>query len=541
MKNIPLVIIVLMLVSISSIPLTQADFSTKHSMGTTPGDIMLLSCSDPYPTEGEPVHLLITVRGHATAPFNETIVMNDEFQGLVPVSGEMTSRSGNVTEHRINITIGRLPSYSKSIMWYPTIVGNHTLHVIAGSFPERHLTVPVCFDVQGIITPSFGHPCIISTDSTNQFQVTVSEIRSSAEPPAQIIQAELQLINGTAHYPLNNLMTMWRTWFAASPTTIQDELMAEYTITTIPNGFYDLIVRTAKQNYTWQHAVKIQTSEPSSYTIVQLTDIHIGKYMDPVNKIKILTNEITYMNDHLHPDFVIVSGDSVDWYNINVHRNVFKDFRNTCLLCNAPIYTTPGNHERYGHSFLFLYTPDTNLTPYHRYLNPLSDYSFTYGDVNYVFLDSGYDYSKWEINKIWNTTPEATGLTNTQMYLLENTWGNSHLNQIITMHHPALYDQNDTGPGAVPNTLPSGNDQCIISNRGAFIQYCIDNNVSLSLAGHTHESHIFNWLGKVPSSPTAWPLFIETRSSTLSKENNGGRVIHIQNGFVLDYDYVVFS
>jgi predicted MPP superfamily phosphohydrolase len=541
MKNIPgILIIVLMLIPACSIPLTQASLLTQHLERLTPGDIMSFTCLNLYPTEGEPVTLLVTIQGHAVAPFNETLTINDEFKGLVPDQSEMTLHSGNVTERQINITIGKLPAYTKAIMWYPTIVGNHTLHVIAGSFPEQRLTLSVHFDIDGIITPSLGHPRIIIKEKMNTFQVTVSEKRTVSEQPAQIIQASLKSIDGTTYYPLN-LALMWRTWFSASPTTIQDELLVTYNITTIPNGFYDLTIQTTKQNYTWQHAVKIQTSEPTDYTVVQLTDLHIGKYMDVTNKVKTVTNLITYINANIHPDFVILSGDLVDWHNVKSHRNVYTDLRDALLTSQAPVYTTPGNHERYGNSFLFLYTPYYNLTSYHRYLNPLGDYSFEYGDVNYVFLDSGYDYSRWEISHFWDTTPEATGLTNIQMYLLKSTWGLGAMNQIITMHHPALNDINDTGPDKVPNTLPSGNDESIAQNRGAFIQYCIANNVSLSLAGHTHENLILNNLGEEPTNPAAWPLFIQTRSSTLSRSENGGRVIHIQNGVVTSYDYVPFT
>jgi predicted MPP superfamily phosphohydrolase len=540
-KTVVILTVILMLMPISNISLTQANQINQYTARTTPGDILSFICQTPYPTLSEPAILLITIRGHATEPFNETLVLHDNFQGLVDASGHMAWLTGNITEQQVTITIGKLPTYTKKIMWFPTVVGNHTLSLTAGSSPEQHLTLPVSFDVQGIISPSFGHPSIISQDQTTTTQVTIAEKRVTSAPSTQITQAQIISTEGTTQYPLDNIVSIWRASVPAGTDIVQDELLVTYNTTAIPPGFYDITVQTTKQNYSWQHAMKIQATEPSHYTIVQLTDIHVGKYMDQTNKVKSLTKDITYINENINPDFVIISGDSIDWYNIKSHRNVYLDFKNACLSCNAPIFTVPGNHERYGNSFLFLYTPDTNLTSYHRYLNPLSDYSFHYGNVNYVFLDSGYDYSRWEINKVWNMTPESTGLTNTQMYLLNNIWGESQMNQIITMHHPALYDTNDTGPGTIPNTLPSGNDQSIAFNRGAFIQYCIQNNVSLSLAGHTHENHVFTSFGTPASNASAWPLFIETRSSTLSKQNNGGRIIHIQNSAVIDYDYVPFS
>jgi predicted MPP superfamily phosphohydrolase len=361
------------------------------------------------------------------------------------------------------------------------------------------------------------------------------------EEPAQILQVELQSIDNTTHYDLQNQTSTWNTWIKTGTNILEDELIVSYNIDSIPEGFYNISVTTTKENYAWPHAVKILNTEPTEYTIVQLTDIHIGKYANFVNKKKELIRLITYLNENIHPDFVILSGDSVDWYNQKSHRNVYADLQEALLSCNVPVFTTPGNHERYGNSLLFLYSPFTNLTAYHRFLNPLSDYSFEYGGVNFVFLDSGYEYSRWEIQpQIWNPTPEGSGLTTTQMCLLEHTWGNNQMNQIITMHHPAVNDKNDTAIGALPNDLPSGNDECIAFNRGAFISYCFANNVSLVLTGHTHENHVFTSQGKETGNYSAWPLFIQTDSVTMNGQNNGGRVVHIKNSAVLNYEYVPF-
>jgi predicted MPP superfamily phosphohydrolase len=439
------------------------------------------------------------------------------------------------------MNIGKLPRYTKKIAWYPSVVGNHTFHVVAGTFPEKQLNVSVGFDVEGIMSPSLGCPSIIIKKNTNQFAVTISEERNTTEEPAQILQVELQIIDGTTHYHLDNHTTTWHTWIKTGTNRLEDELIVSYNIDSIPDGFYNISVTTTKENYAWPHAVKIMSTEPTEYTVVQLTDIHIGKYANFVNKKKELIRLINYLNENVHPDFVILSGDSVDWYNQKSHRNVYVDLQEALLSCKVPVFTTPGNHERFGNSLLFLYTPFTNLTAYHRFLTPLSDYSFEYGGVNFVFLDSGYEYSRWEIQpQIWNPTPEASGLTSTQLYLLENTWGVNQMNQIITMHHPAVNDKNDTGLGALPNDLPSGNNDCIAFNRGAFITYCFANNVSLILTGHTHENHVFTTLGKETNNYSAWPLFVQTDSATMNGQNNGGRVVHIKNSVVLNYEYVPF-
>lgn len=542
MKKIVVILtVVILLTPIVSISPSSLGLIIGKTEDANPGEIIALSCSDLYPTLGEPVYLLVTVEGKAGIRFNETVSVTDEFYGLIVTSGEMTWLSGNVTVSQITINVGKLSWYTKKIVWYPSVVGNHTFHVIAGSFPEKQLNVSVGFDVEGIIAPSLGCPSIIIKNNTNQFQVTISEERNTTEEPTQTLQVELQTIDGTTHYHLENHTTSWSAWIKTGTNRLEEELIVSYNIDSIPDGFYNISVTTTKENYSWPHAVKILNTEPTDYTVVQLSDIHIGKYTNFVNKKKELIRLITYLNENIHPDFVILSGDSVDWFNQKSHRNVYVELQDTLLSCNVPVYTTPGNHERYGNSILFLYYPFTNLTPYHCFLNPLSDYSFEYGNLNFVFLDSGYDYSRWEIQpQIWSTTPEGSGLTTTQIYLLKNTWGVNQMNQIITMHHPAVNDKNDTALGALPNDLPSGNDECIAFNRGTFITYCIANHVSLVLTGQTHENHVFNAQGKETSNYSAWPLFVQTDSATMNRQNNGGRIISIKNGVVVNYEYVPF-
>ena len=534
------------LVMVACVSLPISNISVSGNLQTTgpsfsPGMVIAVACSDPYPTLGEPVALVLTLEGNAADRFNESVDVTDAFQGTTAVDDAVVQVSGNVTISKSTVTIGRLPAYRESITWYPSVVGSHRFQIQAGASSEYDFNMNVSFDVQGIIAPSFGCPSIIRKDAMQDLSVTIAENRNISDAPTQLQKVELEAVDGSARYPLDDQTSLQSTQIATSADRVQDELTAGYSIISIPYGFYNLSVTTTKGTYTWPHAVKIMKSDPTNFSILQFTDIHIGKYADPVNKKRELLHLIAYANEHLHPDFLIISGDSVDWYNVRCRRNVLLDLRETLLTSTVPVFIVPGNHERYGNPLGLLYYPFTNLTPYHRFLNPLNDYSFHYGSMNFVFLDSGYDYSRWEITRLWNTTPEATGLTNTQMYLLETVWGDKGLHQIITMHHPVVYDKNDSGPGAVPNNLTSGNDQCIAFNRGAFISYCISHNVSLVLAGHTHESHVFNSEGKVePENSTAWPLFIQTRSSTLSEKENGGRVIELVNGAVESCNYLAF-
>ncbi|HWR63702.1 MAG TPA: metallophosphoesterase [Candidatus Thermoplasmatota archaeon] len=534
--------IILLILPVSSVATSGQNVIFSKTESADAGEIIAVSCSEPYPTLGQPVYLLITMQGKAGQQFNETISITDEFSGFAMTNGEMKWISGNLIENQKDITIGILPKYTSKILWYPSVVGNHTLHVSVGESPEKQLNVSVSFDVEGIITPSLGCPAIISKDVTNQLSMTLSGERSMTDEPAQITKVTLQSIDGTGSYQLEDQLGEWYTWINAGADIVEDDSIVSYDIDSVPEGFYNITVITTTANYTWPHAVQLLNTEPSNYTIVQLADIHIGKYSNFVNKKKELIRLFTSINENIHPDFIILSGDSVDWYNQKSKRNVYADLKEAILNCETPVYTVPGNHERYANSLLFLYFPFTNLTPYHRFLNPLNDYSLIYGNMNFVFLDSGYEYSRWEIQpQIWNTTPEGSGLSNTQMYLLENIWGAPQMKQMIIMHHPAVADTNDTGFGALPNDLPSGNNECIAFNRGAFITYCLEKNVSLVLTGHTHKNHVFTSLGKEATNDTAWPLFIQTDSATMSRQNNGGRIIQIQNSAIVSYEYLPFS
>lgn len=534
--------IILLVVPLSSLSIAAQNQRYGKTPSASPGEIISVACSQSYPTLGQPVNLLITVAGKAGQRFNETLTITDEFSGFVMTDGELKWITGTVIEDQINITIGVLPQYTKKIPWYPSVVGNHTIHVSNAKTSEKILSVSVGFDVEGIITPSLGCPVILDKSTTNQLSIALSEERLVTEEPSQIAKVALQSIDGASTYQLEDQIGKWSTWINTGTDRVEDDSIVSYDIKNIPAGFYNLMVITSISNYSWPHAVQLLTTEPTDFTVVQLSDVHIGKLANTINEKNELISLFTYLNEVVHPSFVILSGDSIDWYNTKYKRNAYADLKEAILHCDVPVYTVPGNHERYANSLLFLYFPYTNLTAYHRFINPLNDYSFSYGTVNFVFLDSGYEYSRWEIQRqIWNTTPEGSGLSNTQIYLLENLWGNNQMSQLITMHHPAVANTNDTGPGAVPNDLPSGNNECIARNRGAFITYCLDNAVSLVLTGHTHKNNVFTSLGKETTNSTAWPLFIQTKSATLSNEENGGRLIQIQNSIVTSYAYLPFQ
>ncbi|MCX6663816.1 MAG: hypothetical protein NTZ75_06155 [Euryarchaeota archaeon] len=238
MKKIAIILaIIILLIPILSIPTSSAGPIIRKTEDATPGEIIALSCSNLYPTLGKPMYLSVTVEGKAGKRFNETVSVTDEFCGLINTAGDMTWFSGNVTVSQIVMNVGKLPRYTKKIVWYPSVVGNHTFHVFAGTFPEKQLNVSVGFDVEGIIAPSLGCPSIIIKNNTNQFAVTISEERNTTEEPAQILQVELQSIDNTTHYDLQNQTSTWRSWIKTGTNILEEELIVSYNIDSIPDGF----------------------------------------------------------------------------------------------------------------------------------------------------------------------------------------------------------------------------------------------------------------------------------------------------------------
>jgi 3',5'-cyclic AMP phosphodiesterase CpdA len=75
-----------------------------------------------------------------------------------------------------------------------------------------------------------------------------------------------------------------------------------------------------------------------------------------------------------HPDFVLQSGDIVE---NGLNEDLWTIFFNTAadLMKDTPYYTVLGNHERNG-------------APYFKYFDAPRDYSFDYGNIHFVVLDS---------------------------------------------------------------------------------------------------------------------------------------------------------
>ncbi|HIG99614.1 MAG TPA: hypothetical protein HA258_03430, partial [Thermoplasmata archaeon] len=276
--------IILLVFPVSSVGISGQNVIFNKTETATPGEIIAMSCSEPYPTLGQPVSLLITLAGKTRERFNETLTIIDEFSGFVLTNGEMKWISGSLIESQLNVTIGILPRYTKKIPWYPTVVGNHSFHVSAGVTSEKQLNVSVGFDVEGIITPSLGCPVIINKNNSDPLSITISEERVITEEPTHLAKVMLQPIDGTESYQIEEQIGKWYTWINAGMDIVEHEVIVSYDVDSIPEGFYNIMVITTTANYTWPHAVKIMNTTPTDYTVVQLSDIHVGKHSNVINE-----------------------------------------------------------------------------------------------------------------------------------------------------------------------------------------------------------------------------------------------------------------
>ena len=235
---------------------------------------------------------------------------------------------------------------------------------------------------------------------------------------------------------------------------------------------------------------KIYPQTNDDFYFVQLTDTHImHKLFDMQEATKerlttVIEHVISFENK---PAFIVITGDLVEWggsgitgaLNCIAFADCFYENDNQ-LYADAdytiPVYTTPGNHG---------YCLNRNLKNYHRFIdkNHIEEkdrYNVTYGDVKLFFMDSGPNYY---LNPLTWFDICGDGLYDCDINWLEDELSNCNSEKkIVLMHHPAINRRKDNGRmGGV-----------IIRNREEFIELCETNNVDLVLAGHTHNSRVFD-------------------------------------------------
>lgn len=141
----------------------------------------------------------------------------------------------------------------------------------------------------------------------------------------------------------------------------------------VPEGFYGLKIQCSAGSDTNVRAVRVVEAWPEEYTIVQITDTHIGR--EGPQAVENLTGIGDAVNQ-LNPAFVLVTGDLTD-------DNYPGDHETYITLLDrfsVPTFSVGGNHDNGGR----VYNGHADQLLY--YDRPY--YSFDFGNHHYIGIDN---------------------------------------------------------------------------------------------------------------------------------------------------------
>jgi hypothetical protein len=261
---------------------------------------------------------------------------------------------------------------------------------------------------------------------------------------------------------------------------------------------------------------------PDSYTIVHITDTHIGA-AGSSGRVGDVLNYINNLDPK--PDMIIISGDLVEFgcfhlspfftifgvyiptTYLDLGKGAYADFKQLLsqnIENDVKIFTSPGNHDyRYGHTLktmwfpyhlgFYLFPPwiryhiGYSLQNYNSLIKNEINYGVEYKNSYIVSLDSGHDTYDFSWNSFRHLMDFiykgiypieglfGTGLTDSQINSLDTWLSSSNAqNKIVFMHHPVI-----------------GDTKTISNNKNEFINACETNNVKVVLGGHRHSSRIY--------------------------------------------------
>jgi hypothetical protein len=171
------------------------------------------------------------------------------------------------------------------------------------------------------------------------------------------------------------LVDGWKmSWMWRPRVIVHDLVKVPLTIPeTVPEGFFGLRIECSAGSDTNPRAVRVLNEWPDEYTIVQITDTHLGRKESRASEhLKRIGDAI----NELHPAFVLVTGDLTD-------DNYPRDHEEYVTLIDrigVPTFSVGGNHDNggkvyNGHADQLLYYG----VPY---------YSFDFGDHHYIGIDN---------------------------------------------------------------------------------------------------------------------------------------------------------
>ena len=133
----------------------------------------------------------------------------------------------------------------------------------------------------------------------------------------------------------------------------------------------------------------------SEFTFVHASDMHFSE----ANAHRM--RRLRELVDSLQPDFVLLTGDLIrDALRVpeEVARGYYELLESELAQYSVPVYTVPGNHEKFGierhHSLVSAEHPLYGNRMYRHYLGP-NYFSFTYGGVHFLGLDTVDYHDLW--------------------------------------------------------------------------------------------------------------------------------------------------
>lgn len=239
---------------------------------------------------------------------------------------------------------------------------------------------------------------------------------------------------------------------------------------------YDLELTASGEIYdVTRNAVQVLPTRKESYYFVHITDLHLPNRLyypnagfdtdsTEVNDFRAVIEDINL----IRPEFVLITGDLLNEGELeDLAGQYWYGWTQRLLeLIEVPIYVVSGNHDIGGwnstpgpqgsarrHWWRYFGWPWLNTTnsPINRYTQ---DYSFRYGDVHYIGLETYINYDNWRSWIYGNTS------------LIPSQWQWLNLELAATPTTKAMFYHYDF------------NEEFDLSSMG----------VSLAVWGHTHQN-----------------------------------------------------
>lgn len=275
------------------------------------------------------------------------------------------------------------------------------------------------------------------------------EINCEANPATTGWQVRLE--RGSFDIPLQvqaatyNSQTLWWTLHAEVP---QVPVLELYDLRVMADGGLDDLAR---------QSVKVQAGFPDEFYFVHITDTHLPTYLyydqngaETDSSCTISLRHITQDVNIINPAFVLLTGDLINEGELEdfLSRRYYSRAQQQLREFSVPVYLTAGNHDIGGWND----TPPEAGTArrdwwrffgWKRLDNPpagapahTQDYSFDYGPVHFVGLESYDNYDSWR----WSIYGYES-FTDDQLDWLQEDLSATDRNTRVLFHHHDFADE----------------------------------------------------------------------------------------------------